>query len=914
MLVNLKGHFVTQNFPIEDLGGERPTYASRLPRKYREAPAKPRRHIDLSFPMTAGELSSTPASPNTESEVSRGKQAKDKGKAVIRPAVASSSRQHGGYDRAHNRNNSSLDNSFTLGTPLGKGMMRVLYGDTLTKVISIAGCVTVDQVMRLTLKKFSLPEEQAGNYCFWAQAPGDPGPRRLGDMELWNILQGEDQPERNRLILQRVQSEEPKADQFSKYIPVSIYDEDDMEPMTMERKSHKKVRKVLGDEWDGFLPPLAPIELRSNRRSKYMSFVSPSSSNIEGLKLSNRYESGEEDDDVIPQFAGMRPPSELIASSLGMYFPQHDPEYVENTARMSVRRSKRLSKINSRLSVASTGSFASSSHDVPPIPSIADQWLSGNVHIAKLREDREAKYRSHAIYGRESISASVLETLKRRTGKRADLESLMESELEDTESNMTYSDTHSDAESEETLSEKSYSRHGARSETDAADNEDDTCDESSDDGTIAGARHSRDASETLLTSQSRNGLSNRIELGIDGGLQQARQAPTVTRLSTGASSNRVVAIRTDEVTFNRRDRSDADGEVAGGHSQEQTIVSYDVGQPSDGREENQLVHRSSDESENDVAQDDDDDDDEDEDDADDVDLSTFLAGESWDDSLWMKGALIGKGSFGKVYLALHSVTGELLAVKQVDSSVGNEDERPRKKSMMNSLKREIVILRELRHPNIVQYFGCSSGGSMLNIFLEYVPGGSVQTMLDSYGALGEPLIRSFVRQILSGLSYLHGRGIVHRDIKGANVLVDNKGCVKISDFGISKKLDKSNLIKGVVQSAHMGSRGGPRVSLQGSVFWMAPEVLKQTGFTSASDIWSLGCLVVEMMTAGHPYPEFSQLQALFNLLAKRITPQAPEGTSKAAIEFLEKCFDESYDRRPTADTLLLSPWLVQIPM
>lgn len=79
----------------------------------------------------------------------------------------------------------------------------------------------------------------------------------------------------------------------------------------------------------------------------------------------------------------------------------------------------------------------------------------------------------------------------------------------------------------------------------------------------------------------------------------------------------------------------------------------------------------------------------------------------------------------------------------------------------------------------------------LNIFLEYVPGGSVATLLRNYGAFEETLVKNFVRQILSGLSYLHERDIIHRDIKGANILVDNKGGVKISDFGISKKVNDS---------------------------------------------------------------------------------------------------------------------------
>ncbi|KAK5989112.1 Mitogen-activated protein kinase kinae kinase MST11 [Cladobotryum mycophilum] len=291
------------------------------------------------------------------------------------------------------------------------------------------------------------------------------------------------------------------------------------------------------------------------------------------------------------------------------------------------------------------------------------------------------------------------------------------------------------------------------------------------------------------------------------------------------------------------------------------------------------------------------------DDGDEVDeeLESFLAGESWDDNKWMKGALIGQGSFGSVYLALHAVTGELLAVKQVEMPApgANSQSDSRKKSMIDALKREISLLRELRHPNIVQYLGCSSSTEHLNIFLEYVPGGSVQTMLNSYGALPEPLVRSFVRQILEGLSYLHNREIIHRDIKGANILVDNKGTIKISDFGISKKLEAANNSKN-------------RPSLQGSVFWMAPEVVKQTSYTRKADIWSLGCLVVEMMTGSHPFPDCSQLQAIFKLGGGKATPTIPEHASDDAKTFLSQTFELDHNLRPSADDLILSPFLTPI--
>lgn len=144
----------------------------------------------------------------------------------------------------------------------------------------------------------------------------------------------------------------------------------------------------------------------------------------------------------------------------------------------------------------------------------------------------------------------------------------------------------------------------------------------------------------------------------------------------------------------------------------------------------------------------------------------------------------------------------------------------------------------------------------MNIFLEYVPGGSVTALLNNYGAFEETLTKNFVRQILTGLEYLHDRDIIHRDIKGANILVDNKGGIKISDFGISKKV-----------SNETGGKAAHRASLQGSVFWMAPEVVKQTGHTRAADIWSVGCVIVEMLTGEHPWAQLNQMQAMFKVCA-----------------------------------------------
>ncbi|CUM68210.1 uncharacterized protein PRCAT00005931001 [Priceomyces carsonii] len=266
---------------------------------------------------------------------------------------------------------------------------------------------------------------------------------------------------------------------------------------------------------------------------------------------------------------------------------------------------------------------------------------------------------------------------------------------------------------------------------------------------------------------------------------------------------------------------------------------------------------------------------------------------------WLQGARIGSGSFGTVYLGMNPMTGELMAVKQVRFPDVSKSEHS-KVAVFEALRREMFILKELNHENIVRYLGSSSDcdNQIFNIFIEYVPGGSVLSMLSSYGPFEEPLIRNFIRQVLIGLSYLHGEDIIHRDIKGANILIDIKGTVKISDFGISKKLNND---------ADNETRGR-RASLQGSVYWMAPEVVKQTAYTKKADIWSVGCLVVEMFTGKHPFPDFSQMQAIFKI-GTHIIPQIPEWCTLEAKDFLLKTFEIDYNLRPHAVDLLADSFL-----
>ncbi|CCF56054.1 hypothetical protein KAFR_0A06190 [Kazachstania africana CBS 2517] len=296
---------------------------------------------------------------------------------------------------------------------------------------------------------------------------------------------------------------------------------------------------------------------------------------------------------------------------------------------------------------------------------------------------------------------------------------------------------------------------------------------------------------------------------------------------------------------------------------------------------------------------------------------------------WLKGARIGSGSFGSVYLGMNAQTGELMAVKQVaiqaqapipvsptspskpnvekdmkSPSSENKANSDIHRKMIDALQHEMNLLKELHHENIVTYYGSSQEGGNLNIFLEYVPGGSVSSMLNSYGPFEESLIINFTRQILIGVSYLHKKNIIHRDIKGANILIDIKGCVKITDFGISKKLSPLNNTSGDDGSGESDKRA----SLQGSVYWMAPEVVKQTATTSKVDIWSTACVVIEMFTGKHPFPDFSQMQAIFKI-GTNTMPEVPSWSSDDARDFLKESFILDYRQRPSAIQLLQHKWL-----
>ncbi|KAM6466516.1 mitogen-activated protein kinase kinase kinase 2 [Liasis olivaceus] len=256
---------------------------------------------------------------------------------------------------------------------------------------------------------------------------------------------------------------------------------------------------------------------------------------------------------------------------------------------------------------------------------------------------------------------------------------------------------------------------------------------------------------------------------------------------------------------------------------------------------------------------------------------------------WVLGKPLGQGAFGRVYLCYDADTGRELAVKQVEF----DPDSPETSKEVNALECEIQLLKNLLHERIVQYYGClrDHPEGTLSIFMEYMPGGSIKDQLKAYGALTENVTRKYTRQILEGVHYLHSNMIVHRDIKGANILRDSAGNVKLGDFGASKRLQTICL------------SGTGMKSATGTPYWMSPEVISGEGYGRKADIWSVGCTVVEMLTEKPPWAEFEAMAAIFKIATQPTNPQLPPHVSDHGRDFLKRIFTEA-KLRPSADELL----------
>ncbi|XP_015575813.1 MAP3K epsilon protein kinase 1 isoform X2 [Ricinus communis] len=258
------------------------------------------------------------------------------------------------------------------------------------------------------------------------------------------------------------------------------------------------------------------------------------------------------------------------------------------------------------------------------------------------------------------------------------------------------------------------------------------------------------------------------------------------------------------------------------------------------------------------------------------------------DNKYMLGDEIGKGAYGRVYKGLDLENGDFVAIKQVSlENIAQED--------LNIIMQEIDLLKNLNHKNIVKYLGSSKTKTHLHIILEYVENGSLANIIkpNKFGPFPESLVAVYIAQVLEGLVYLHEQGVIHRDIKGANILTTKEGLVKLADFGVATKLTEADV------NTH---------SVVGTPYWMAPEVIEMSGVCAASDIWSVGCTVIELLTCVPPYYDLQPMPALFRIVQDD-HPPIPDSLSLDITDFLRQCFKKDARQRPDAKTLLSHPWI-----
>ncbi|KAI8513911.1 p21 protein (Cdc42 Rac)-activated kinase [Branchiostoma belcheri] len=297
---------------------------------------------------------------------------------------------------------------------------------------------------------------------------------------------------------------------------------------------------------------------------------------------------------------------------------------------------------------------------------------------------------------------------------------------------------------------------------------------------------------------------------------------------------------------------------------------------------------------------------------------------------------IGQGASGTVYTAIETATGQEVAIKQMNLS-----QQPKKELIIN----EILVMRENRNPNIVNYLDSYLVGEELWVVMEYLAGGSLTDVVTET-CMDEGQIAAVCRECLQALQFLHSSGVIHRDIKSDNVLLGMDGNVKLSKSEVLQALEflhanqvihrdikSDNILLGMDGSvklnfpqtefphlrqgvadfgfcAQITPEQSKRSTMVGTPYWMAPEVVTRKQYGPKVDIWSLGIMAIEMVEGEPPYLNENPLRALY-LIATNGTPelQHPEKLSPVFKDFLSSCLEMDVEKRGSATDMLQHPFL-----
>lgn len=252
---------------------------------------------------------------------------------------------------------------------------------------------------------------------------------------------------------------------------------------------------------------------------------------------------------------------------------------------------------------------------------------------------------------------------------------------------------------------------------------------------------------------------------------------------------------------------------------------------------------------------------------------------------------IGQGASGGVYIA-HEVNGDGKVTNTVAVKQMNLEQQPKKELIIN----EILVMKGSRHPNIVNFIDSYLLRGDLWVIMEYMEGGSL-TEIVTHSVMTEGQIGAVCRETLKGLKFLHSKGVIHRDIKSDNILLNIDGNIKMTDFGFCAQINEINL---------------KRTTMVGTPYWMAPEVVSRKEYGPKVDIWSLGIMLIEMIEGEPPYLNETPLRALY-LIATNGTPKLkePEALSYDIRKFLSWCLQVDFNKRANADQLLQDKFILE---